>query len=317
MSGAKERLHVRCLEVLQAHLDSGGEPALHAAYEVGRGALEDGLGILDLIGAVHAALVSSVLASDEHQALRVLARSEPFLLECFSPFEMAHRGTRDTNAALRRINETREADIQRLARELHDEAGQMLVAVHLALDALAPHVDPAAHELMDRARTGLREADAQLRRISHEMRPSLLDDLGLVPALRHLADGVARRTGLSVRVDGTTGGRLAPPVELAIYRVAQEALNNAARHAHAREVMLRVVRGRERLEFAITDDGCGFDPDRVVADGRERGLGLLGIRERLGPLGGTLEILSASSGGTELRVKIPMKGSTRVTHPAG
>jgi signal transduction histidine kinase len=312
-----ERLHARCLEVLLAHLDSGGEPALHAAYEVGRAALEDGLGVLDLVGAVHGALVASVLNGSERQALKVLTRCEPFLLECFSPLEMAHRGTRDTNAALRRINEMREADIQRLARELHDEAGQMLIAAHLAIDALSTRIDPEAQVLVERARIGLREAEAQLRRISHEMHPNLLDDLGLVPALRYLADGVARRTGLSVRVDGATGGRLPRPVEVAIYRVAQEALNNAARHAHAREVVLRVVRAREQLEFAVTDDGHGFDPDRVPTDGRERGLGLHGIRERLGPLGGTLEILSTRPGGTELRVKIPMKGSTRVTHSAG
>jgi signal transduction histidine kinase len=317
MNGPGERLRDRCREVLGVHLERGGEPTLHAAYELGRGALEDGLGALDLIGALHAALLANVPAGDERETRERLARCEAFLLECFSPFEMAHRGARDANAALRRIDEVREAETRRLARELHDEAGQMLVAVHLAIDSLAARVGSDAGELLERARAGLREVEAQLRRISHEMRPSLLDDLGLAPALRFLADGVARRTGLTVRVEGTTGGRLSRPMEVAIYRVAQEALNNAVRHAGAREVVLHLTRGRELLEFVVADDGCGFDPDRLPPDGGERGLGLHGIRERLGPLGGTLEIRSARPGGTELRVKVPMKGSTRAAHIAG
>jgi signal transduction histidine kinase len=160
---------------------------------------------------------------------------------------MAHRVRREANAALRRLDEVREAEARRLARELHDEAGQMLAAAHLTLREAAAELGLHAYQPLARVHDHLRKAEWELRRIAHEMRPSMLDDLGLGPALEFLAKGISARHGLVVRIEGALETRLAHDVETALYRVAQEAFNNAAKHAGAREVRLSVSLAADRL----------------------------------------------------------------------
>jgi len=315
-------LEQRCRDALRAYLAHGEESSLSAGYDLGREALERGYGVLDFIGVIHAALRSVVGEAATHRrngapgGIEAVERAEPFLIECLSPFEMAHRGAREANEALRRLDEVRESEIRRLAHELHDEAAQMLAAAHLTLDQIALEHEPARARLQ-KVHEQLREAAGQLRRIAHEMRPTMLDDLGLMPALGFLARGVAERSGLEICVDGTTDGRLSHAIEIALYRISQEALHNAARHGRASRVVLRVARQDDRLQLVVLDDGCGFDPASLRVPGREPGLGLRGIRERLGPLGGSFQIRSEPGAGTELRIEVPTGMGDHAPHPVG
>jgi signal transduction histidine kinase len=122
--------------------------------------------------------------------------------------------------------------------------------------------------------------ETQLRRLSHELRPTILDDLGLVPAVRFLAEGVAARTGLFIRVNSGIPGRLAPAVETALYRIMQEGMTNVAKHATATQIELQLWQNGGIVHGLLQDDGVGFAVDQVLGRIGSRGLGLLGIQER-------------------------------------
>jgi PAS domain S-box-containing protein len=209
--------------------------------------------------------------------------------------------------ALRRLNEMLEERAKRIAHALHDEAGQVLASVYLAVAELARELPPAARARLGRISQLLDRVDEQLRHLSHELRPTILDDLGVLPALEFLVEGVSKRTGLRITVEGSTEGRLSPPTETAVYRIVQEALSNVAKHAQATRVSVRLRREGNGIRCSVTDDGIGFDVPGVLARRGERGLGLIGIQERLQTLGGALEIRSASGRGTELLITLPLK----------
>jgi signal transduction histidine kinase len=202
------------------------------------------------------------------------------------------------------ILQVREEEARRIAHGLHDEASQLLASVHIALDDLANRIPEQAttlrgvHELLD-------SVEAQLRRLSRELRPSILDDLGLGPALDWLARGMAERSGIAITVDAAVE-RLPATVETALYRIAQEALTNAVRHARASRVQIEVRRSGGSVWLAIRDDGQGFDVDPTLARRGDRGLGLIGIRERVEVLGGQLIIESEKGTGTALWVTLPI-----------
>jgi PAS domain S-box-containing protein len=202
----------------------------------------------------------------------------------------------------------REEESRRIARELHDEAGQVTASIHLALAEIDRELPESARRRLDGVRELLDELEDRLRRLSHELRPTILDDLGLGPALEFLAEGFTARSGIPAAVDGTTKGRLEPVVETAVYRIVQEALTNIARHARATHASIRLSRETKALRCSIRDDGVGLrsDPFAAGPSGR-RGLGLLGIRERLDALGGKLNVRSGPGSGTELRVHIPIR----------
>jgi PAS domain S-box-containing protein len=210
--------------------------------------------------------------------------------------------------ALRRLNEAQEDVARRIAHALHDEAGQVLASVYLAVAEVARELSSPARERLARISQLLDQVDEQLRRLSHELRPTILDDLGLLPALEFLVEGVAKRTGLAITAKGPTDGRLPPPVETALYRVVQEALTNVTKHAQAQNVMIELRREDRTISVSIHDDGIGFEVPAVLAKRGQRGLGLIGIRERLHALGGTLQIDSQPGQGTELIVAVPLKG---------
>jgi two-component system sensor histidine kinase NreB len=144
----------------------------------------------------------------------------------------------------------------------------------------------------------------------------VLDDLGWVPAIRLLAEGVSRRANLKIRVKTTIAGRLAGPLEIALYRIVQEALTNAARHAKASQVWIRIERRNRALCCTIEDDGVGFDAREVQSDGKRRGLGLIGMQERLNAIGGTLSIKSAPGRGTKLLIQLATENSNANSHRA-
>jgi signal transduction histidine kinase len=206
----------------------------------------------------------------------------------------------------RQLLEAQETERRRMAHELHDETGQLLAAVHLALETTVSGLPPPWREGFHQVRSQLDAMEIQFRRLAHELRPTMLDDLGLLPALQFLAQGVAARTGLDIHVDSALADRLAPAVETALYRIMQEGLTNIAKHAAATHVTLQVWHEGGRVRSLLRDDGVGFVVAQVVDRTGLRGLGLLGIQERLEALGGTLQIISAPGQGTTLQITLPV-----------
>lgn len=216
-----------------------------------------------------------------------------------------------TRQLLRRVLTAQEEERARLARELHDEAGQILTAVQLSLDRLAKtmgEAGPWAQEQLQRTRDLVAQAMEDLRRVIGALRPGVLDQLGLIPALRGVAEALLRPQGilLTLETEGITE-RLPGEVELILFRIAQEAMHNVARHSQATHVWIRLARGEGDLIMEVRDNGRGFDPKAVMAGGSGRGLGLAGMRERASLIGGQLEIDSYPGRGTIIRVRIPLR----------
>jgi signal transduction histidine kinase len=303
----RDGLKTRYGEALRDYLGRRQETELNRAYEMGRSAIGEGLGVIELI-TLHQETQEQILKETRAptSCVEAIEGSARFLAEALSPFEMTHRSFQDAIAALRGLNQTLEEEARRIAHALHDEAGQLLVSVHLAVKEVADGLPPRARDQMMKIRAPLDEIERHLRRLSHELRPTVLDDLGLVPALEYLVQGVGERAGIPIAVEGPKSPRLAPPVEVALYRVVQEAVRNATKHSRASrvDIRLRVKDGEARC--TVKDDGHGFDVPTTLARKGDRGLGLIGMRERLNALGGRLTIDSSPGRGTELSITIPL-----------
>jgi signal transduction histidine kinase len=313
MKTPDRRKTARCLEEeyrfsLQVYVADRTEAALGKAYELGRMALAERKGLVDLIFVHHQAL-RSLLKQDGpgKDAKELLRAGGEFLAECLSPYEMTHRGFQDAVKALRQLNETLEQEIKRIAYAVHDEAGQLLVAVHLALAELARELPPPQRDRIGHVGELLKEIENQLRRYSHELRPTILDDLGWIPAIRFLADGISKRTNLAIHIEAPLDGRPPGSSETALYRIVQEALTNAAKHAQANCVRIRAWREKSFLCCSIRDDGVGMDLQKHQAGYARKGLGLVAMQERVSALGGTLQIDSQLGQGTEISIRIPME----------
>ena len=286
----------------------GGEAVLGRAYELGRRAITERKSLLELISLHHKTLRELFQSStDKNFQDNLLQTGADFLSECVSPYEMAQRGFQDGVKALRQLNETLEEEIKRIAYAVHDEAGQLLVAVHLALANLAQDIPQAQRGQIAQIEDMLTEVEKQLRRYSHELRPTILDDLGWIPAIRFLAEGVSKRANLPIHIETKLTNRLPGPAETTLYRVVQEALTNAVKHAKAKNLWIRAWLKDNVLHCLIRDDGAGFDPQAAQASGGRKGLGLVAMRERLSAIGGTLCIESSQRRGTEILIRLPME----------
>lgn len=188
--------------------------------------------------------------------------------------------------------------------KLHDESGQLLAVVHIQLQDAARDLPAVKRGRIREVETLLEQIEQQLRHFSHELRPAILDDYGLVPALESLAEKLTKRFGIPATVDGKLGQRLTPTLEAAMYRVAQEALNNIARHSKASRANIQLWQTAGEFHCCIRDDGVGFDP-ASLRNGNT--LGLQGICERIHVLGGTLQIKSAPQKGTEIHILVPLE----------
>jgi len=212
----------------------------------------------------------------------------------------------------RRTVVAREEERRRIGRELHDGALQSLVLVGRKLDAVGDTGPPApTMRAVEEARDVVDGTAADLRRLSRALRPSILDDLGLVPALRSEVAAVGRRSGLTARFSAMgSPGSLSPDLELLLLRITQEALHNVEKHAGARQVAVRLAFGRASACLVIRDDGCGpgMIPSAaaLLANGK---LGLVGMEERTRLAGGEFSIRTRPRGGTTIRVRVPVAGS--------
>jgi signal transduction histidine kinase len=210
----------------------------------------------------------------------------------------------------RRLMGAQEEERRRLAVELHDELGGILTAAKINLESMSRHTETAvarwhlgqAIEAVDRAMQAVHD-------LALDLRPAVLDDLGLAAALRWYADRFARTSRLEVELAIDAVADLDPDVATACFRIAQEALTNAARHGRARRVRLELLLEPDGLELRVRDDGVGFD----AAGARERALsggstGLAGMFERAATFGGELDVASVPGEGTEVRLRFPLRG---------
>jgi two-component system sensor histidine kinase UhpB len=213
----------------------------------------------------------------------------------------------------RRLFEVQEEERRHLARELHDEIGQTLTAAMLNLKIIAPDVPGNIAGRLDDSIQLLDRLLRQVREISLDLRPPLLDELGLVPTLRWLVDQQAQRAGLRVSFTANVDGlEIDPNVQTTCFRVAQEAITNIIRHSGAKSITVELRCEAERLALRMRDDGAGFDLEAI-----QRGLahpstlGLVSMKERTSLVRGGLEIHSAPGQGTEIRAWFPLAPGER------
>ena len=212
---------------------------------------------------------------------------------------MLDRLERERQQSGRRVLAAQEAERVGIARDLHDEVGQLLTGALLQLNSNAESA-PAHREDLDQARQAVRRALDEVRRISSELRPEMLEHLGLASALTELSTTFARVSGVEVeRQFESSLPKLAPDTELAVYRIAQESLTNVARHAQASRVTLALERGHDSVVLRVVDDGRGFD-----GAPEEHG-GLRSMRERALLVEGALAIKDGRNGGVEVRLEVP------------
>jgi two-component system sensor histidine kinase UhpB len=207
-----------------------------------------------------------------------------------------------------RLLEVQEEERRHLARELHDEFGQLLSAISLHLHAARALAGAPALSRLDECARLLQQAGEQVRNLALELRPTMLDTLGLEATLRWVAEQHQQRTGCDVQVMGhLPGAPLSPQLAIACFRAVQEALTNVVRHAAAQHVWIELSQSEDLLELVVRDDGVGFDvPSTQEQSARRGSLGLLGMAERVHLLGGTLEVESERGHGTRIRATFPL-----------
>jgi signal transduction histidine kinase len=201
-----------------------------------------------------------------------------------------------------RLLRAQEDERRALSRELHDEVGQTFSAILMEIENLQDFItEPPLESRLRSIRAMAENGVNETRNMALLLRPSMLDDFGLLPALEWHAREAAKRTGLNVTIAASKlADQLPEEHKTCVYRVVQEALNNSARHAQATRVQVSVNGGTNAIELTVQDDGCGFDAARV------KGLGLLGMEERVHHLGGTFSIDSNLGRGTRLNIRLPL-----------
>jgi signal transduction histidine kinase len=234
----------------------------------------------------------------DEDVIVLLAAQAAVAIENARLYERVERNT------VRRVVEAQELERTRLARELHDETGQSLTSVLLGLRGVE---EARSAEETRYAAAAVRELVVQtlqgVRRLAVELRPSALDDFGLMPALERLTDTFSAQTGVAVELESTlTSARLPAEIETVVYRIVQEALTNVTKHAQASRVSVFLARKDGAVAAVVEDDGVGFEP----AQGEDGGLGLLGMRERVELMGGRFTVESRGGAGTTIAVEVPL-----------
>jgi signal transduction histidine kinase len=214
---------------------------------------------------------------------------------------------RELKELSKRLVDTEERERRAISRELHDEVGQSLSALLLDVENLTEMSidDGVFRKGLQKIKTLAENCVNEVRNMALLLRPSMLDDLGLVPALEWQAREVSKRTGMLVdTLEENVSDNLPEEHKTCVYRIVQEALNNCSKHAYAKNVRVVVRQEPNHLRVSIEDDGKGFDPSRV------RGLGLVGMNERVSQLGGALKVDSDPTRGTCLRVDLPLPSAS-------
>ncbi len=290
------------LEILRRALAGEGFSAVaearNLAFEAWYSPLQDHKG--EFIGVIGAAVDITARKRAEEERARL--------------YEQVSASRKRLQILSQQLIEAQEVERRRIARELHDEIGQVLTAVRTNLQTIQLSPNPSTLGPRLEESIGIVEhALRQVRDLSLDLRPSLLDDFGLAPALEWYVDRQAERSGLTAEfVAEPPEMQLSPALETACFRIAQAALTNVTRHAQAKQVRVELHHTETELRLAIRDDGIGFDVDTVLEHAAQgASLGLLGMRERAQLAGGQIEIESAPMNGTEIRVRFPFPPSAK------
>jgi signal transduction histidine kinase len=221
-------------------------------------------------------------------------------------FEAVLNGQERLQILSRRLVEVQEQERHHIARDLHDEVGQILTGLNLSLEMVTRLPPDQMGERLEQARTMVSELMQIVREMSLQLRPPMLDDLGLLSALLWHIERYTVQTGIQVALkhNGLEQQRFVPEIEITVYRMVQEALTNVARYADVHEAVVRLWARSDVLSVQIEDQGCGFDPVAVLA--QHTSSGLSGMRERALLLGGELSIEAAPGEGCRLTVVLPL-----------
>jgi PAS domain S-box-containing protein len=254
----------------------------------------------------------NIFAASDAKLLQSLSNKAAIAIQNLQLLDVATTHRQVLQRLSKELIQAQELERKRISQELHDVLGQALTAVNIDLAAIEQELDETCKALVGErlaeARMLTDQALSMTRELSMRLRPSMLDELGLVSTLRWYLNQFAKRMNIRTRFEcDQTIDRLAPEIEINLYRFVQEALTNVARHSQAENVLLRLTRRDAWLQLAIQDDGQGFDVRRTMDDmSKGHGLGLLGIEERITSLGGTFEIESKTGKGTRVSAKIPV-----------
>jgi signal transduction histidine kinase len=214
---------------------------------------------------------------------------------------------RDSELAMRRLHTLVDLQSARIAGILHDETSQVLASAHLAIADIAREMPPSMQTRLREVRQHLDEVAEQLRRVSHDLHPGILDDLGLVDAIKYVARGFTQRTGIRLTIDVDLPEPCPVALGAVVYRFVLEALTNIGDHARAASASIAIARHGSRLLCTVRDDGAGFDVAATLAHNADPRLGLMLVRARLEAAGGTLDITSTPQLGTRLSAVIPLE----------
>ena len=211
---------------------------------------------------------------------------------------------------LSQIIDAQENERRRISRELHDEIGQALYAIKFNLEMVDKDLPPTTSVVRGRlgeAKSLSTQTLTVMRQLSMDLRPTMLDDLGLIPTLRWYIQNFSNRLGIGSNFESVgLEAKLSSEIETAFYRIVQEALNNIAKHAQADQVEISLVKRGSRIDASIRDNGKGFDLGKVLhPESPERSFGIVGIQERVSLLGGQMEIQSRPGFGTLISIEIP------------
>jgi signal transduction histidine kinase len=280
-----------------------GKPNQHRHASVPLIAQDQTVGILNLL-----LPEGRVFGDEELSILESVGREVAVAVQRATLFEQVRDQEHVRRELLQRLLVAQEEQQRRIAQNLHDHAGQMLTALIIQLAQLAGRLEKMDSQLssdLKRLHSLAGQGLDELRKLVYELRPSVLDDLGLGPAVRSYVDTYVKPVGIDVNLHMTdVGDRLAQDVETVAFRIIQEASTNVLRHAQARRVDVRLDRKGDSLLIMIRDDGIGFDFEEGV---RERpSFGLHGMRERAQLVGGTLQVLSVPGVGTTVLARLPL-----------
>jgi signal transduction histidine kinase len=228
-------------------------------------------------------------------------------IENIQMMEMIRQHRQELRGLTRKLFQNQENERRRIARELHDEAGQSLTGIKLGLDRLeAKHPDKTMANDIEEIRKMIRRTGSEIRRLSYRLHPTLLIDLGLEPALKLYFEEIEKHSGMEINFQMVGfDQRLDPELETILYRFSQEVLTNTLKHSGAEMFSLSIIKSYPRIIFLAEDNGVGFQPDIIHKD--RFNLGLLGMRERVNLNNGVFHLRSIPGEGTWIRIEIPYK----------